>query len=782
MPRKVIRSEAPKQDYTKINANSFIEFFGRITKIISKKIDQKTFFDVTTIENNYLFKVSSHYFSPIMEGDTIFGKGYADEEGQCIELSKPPLILPGNDEETIKKATISCLDSWNNVDKLLDEIRPPATSDDSLSDRLDTLAVAYHEKGQEIISKIFHENLSKDGATLLKWWYKRRILRRLYLFDLTNTEIRGSGENVIFLYHLILNNPYRIQSIDLEKCDGIIARLCKEINEEDRHCGFIMRWIKSRLDNKETYISKKEITTAFPDFDQNIERLINEYGIRSTPNYVGLEKVISAEEEVSSFIRTLLTRPKLKLPEEECHKLGDLVDEHKADVYQEEAIFNALQNPVTIITGGAGTGKTTILKIIDLFVKEINKNCILTSFTGKAVARIKEVVKNFTPVTLHRLIFQQDLIEDRPPVHYVVVDEASMVETKLFCSFIRYFPLKDYNYHLIFLGDINQLPPIGWGCLFNELIKSGIIPTYRLKINHRSEGRGIVDNASLLLEGNYFQATSDFHLMGNKNPLDIIKEENLPIEKVRIIAPYRDTVDETNKVIQEYFSQGDRPSLTDQKGRLWLFGDRVMMTKNNYTIGVMNGQEGFVSLLDKERNGLNVCFNGSEDAIFFSFENQDIDKILALYPPSRGKYLDLDLQQEITISAAKGKKFSSDDKKIASNSKNLFFNCLDQIDQNKSNRNDSDEDSRKIPPVDHLVLSYALTVHKSQGSEWDYVIVVLPKKATGSSFVTRNLLYTAITRAKKCVYCVGDSKTWASGILNVDKPPKQLLGNKLSTN
>lgn len=717
-----------------------------------------------------------------MDGDAIFARGFVDETGKIVNLSRPPFISPGNDKDSVVQAAMIAVGNKEKVSLILSEVSKMLLLNEDLATRLDHLAISHYKLGPKMLTYLVPDTHKQEASKLLSWWYKKRCLRRLYLLDFTNTEIYGSGYDPIELFRLALDNPYCISSISLEKCELIYLRINKTPPPEDRYCGEIMRKIKSYLDQKWTYVSREIIENNYPDFKVYEKRLVADYGIYACQEYIALEKIVKLEQEVANFIRYLLAQNKEELTSEDVEILTTCFNDHRCDDDQRKAIRGLLENPVAVITGAAGTGKTTLLRALVSYLEAKEVNFILTSFTGKAVARIKEVVTQSKPMTLHRLIGSSLLEGEEEPIFtYVVVDETSMLETKLFYDFIRRYPQDKYNYKVVFIGDINQLPPIGWGCFFQEIIKSGKVPTYYLTICHRTEGVGILNNAQLLLDGCFFEPTPDFQLCFGKTPLQIIKDHQLPVENVRVLAPFVDTVNEQNKQLQTFFSQG-LPFVEDNKGRQWFLRDRVMMTKNNYKINVMNGQEGFVAFFDPNEEGINVAFKDGE-VHFFVFRSDDLEKVLTYYPPGIGRYLDLDTCEEITPGTSKKKKFRSEQYRICGDNKILFHNMQSELEDANKNKG-NDEDSREFPPVDHLIHSYALTVHKGQGSEWDYVIVVLPKrgkdKNTISTFVTRNLLYTAITRAKKGVFCLGDKQSWVCGILNLDKEPKQLLAKLLA--
>jgi len=779
----IIKSRQGRQNekkeviYRDLIPSTRLEISGRITKIFQRKKGKDVVFQVLAPETGYFLNCSWRYFSPIMEGDAIFACGVVDESGEMIIISRPPFITPCNDDDSIREACFVAI-GRGNVYSILSEIKKMLRPNEDLSTRLDLLSIAYRKHGERVLTHLVQDSLKQDTGTLLRWWYKKRCLRRLYLLDLTDTEINNAGYDPVELYYICLENPFRIPSITIEKCETILLRINKKPSPEDKYCGKIMREIRDYLNEKWTYIPRNIIEGKYVDFKKYEKRLSSEYGIYIASGYVALEGIVRLEQKVAKFISFLLKQNKWILSQGDLETLNSILEEYHCDKDQKKAIQTIIENPITIVTGGAGTGKTTLLRALIRFFELKGIPFLLTSFTGKAVSRIKEVLPQTRPTTFHRILGKVRTIEgELISGGYLIIDEVSMLETKLFYDFIQKYPVDEYKYRVVIIGDLNQLPPIGWGCFFQQIFKSGKVPTCYLTICHRTEGVGILTNARLILEGSFPESTPDFQLCFGKTPLQIIQEHHLTIESVRILTPFVETVNEQNKQLQSFFCNG-LPYLEDNKGRRWFLQDRVMMTKNNYTIDAMNGQEGFVVFFDPNEEGIYVAFNRG-NVHFFTFRSDDLEKALACYPPASNRYLDLDTCEEITPGASRKKKFRNKEYRICSDDGVLFYNMEREV-MSSDEAKEFDEDSREIPPVDHLIHSYALTIHKAQGSEWDYVIVLLPEKQKNSVFITRNLLYTAITRARKGVFCLGNRESWVRGILNLGKEPKQLLAHLIS--
>ena len=760
-----------------------LEAIGRVVKVYNTNRTSSQF-DVLTLESQKIIPVTWTRYWPIMEGDAAYVSGEIDERKK-LSLIRTPFVTPAEDEESIKIRFRMALGYHNkNIHSIYDEINKSKRESD-LSDRLNNLSYVCQKDSDLALQHLVPENLKEETIRLLKWWYKKVVMRRLYLLDLTTYEINGSNYDPIDLYQIILENPYRVSSLSLEKSDSILRILRKPAMPEERRHAEIVKWVNQLSLIKQTYSIKKDILHFHPDFEDKKNILLDFYGLVEDKEKYGLSWIMGLEKRVGSFFKNLSETSVEKLNNDRIKILEDIIGERlNCDKNQKEALIGALEKRVSIITGGPGTGKTTILKILTRYLDHQNLPYILTSFTGKAVMRIKEVIQNPNAIaqTINLLLAKSKKKSNMPEkIAFIIIDEASMVETSLFARFINTYTFEKYKYQVIFLGDINQLSPIGWGCLFAGMIKSGIISTYYLLNNYRSgEGCGIVENAQFLLEGGFFEPRPDFHLCFGKNPLNIINEYQLPRENVRVLSPYRENVDEQNKILQnDYLEKSNAPMYEDGRGHKWLLGDPVMMTKNNYAINIMNGHEGKIVRLDK--NSLFVVFNGENNPFEFVYSMVNIKQLLQSYPPSQGNFLNLDDGQEISekciISlACNPKNIINYHKRFISTSEAVISNFNAQLkSQDSWDDNSGEEDSSPYPPIDHLAHTYALTIHKSQGSEWDYIIVVVPHRNTSGGFITRNLLYTAITRARKGVFCLGNKQAWLKGIVNVEKEPCQLL-------
>ena len=390
---------------------------------------------------------------------------------------------------------------------------------------------------------------------------------------------------------------------------------------------------------------------------------------------------------------------------------------------QKKAIELAVNNGVCVITGGPGTGKTTIIKCILRILKGQCGRIALLAPTGRAAKRMSESCKEEAS-TIHRALMidysggetKEDTAmfffneTNKFPYDAVIVDEVSMVDVNLMLSLLS--ALKAGT-RLILVGDKNQLPSVGAGNVLADILNSGVIASAQLThIYRQSEESLIITNAHAINDGNMPKIdnhSKDFFFEYRENINDIAdtilnmvstripKFLNISFLKIQVLAPMRVGVcgiDNLNNLVQNRINPAqDGKKEYKLDNYVFRIGDKVMQTSNNYTqvwkrprdngsweLGeaVFNGDIGFVTDINEETDSLEVTF---EDGRISDYTHEDAKQ---------------------------------------------------------------------------MMLSYAITIHKSQGSEFD--VVIIPIIAGAASILTRNLLYTAVTRAKRMVVLVGTKK------------------------
>lgn len=627
-----VLDQAPLQTYA--------ELFGRVVKIIQRgSRTQDAIFVVHTQTMNRDFTCQCPYFCPVQEGDSVYAVCTIESDPrykQILKFAKPPFVQISMDKDSVLRCFIRILrgTGFGNIKahQLFDKLSRQGGSDEKVISTLSELAALWNENKDEDLFIPYTDIVTKDQIRkLLFWWHKHRSLRRLYLFGLTNTEIEACKMPCDKIYEKCLTNPYVLVPISIEKCDEILQRQNKTGTAEDRRCAQIVRKIYSHMKDKSwTGTPTRTLLAMFPDTPQHMERLKSEYGVVADLLTAYLEYPYKVEtfiaNKVENLVKSTLVTPEMpmetRVRESANFLCKTLNDEQKA------AIQGALDNNISIITGGAGVGKTLIIGEIvhNLELRDI-KYCI-GSFTGKAVSRIREVIKRRSPATMHRLIARSNHI---PKFGHLIIDEASMVTTELLYQFLRTFP---HEYKITLVGDANQLQPIEWGSLLEQLIKSQRVPTFKLSQNHRLETlhgmqNGIMINANALvdlsnqvgdddMEPFDFVTTENFEILEGTIEVvyDIIRalyQAGVNANDVTVITPYNKELDELNKTMQQIYNEMSRHVL-DSRGKLWCVKDRVMLLENNYNINVYNGEEGMV--VDVSPNDIGVMFRDGAQNVF----------------------------------------------------------------------------------------------------------------------------------------------------------------------
>ena len=373
------------------------------------------------------------------------------------------------------------------------------------------------------------------------------------------------------------------------------------------------------------------------------------------------------------------------------------------------AVKAALEKKVLIITGGPGTGKTTIIRAILRIYRRYGQRVALAAPTGRAAKRMSEA-SGHEAKTIHRLLefspqgsgFKRNS-ENPVEADLVVIDEASMIDSLLMHYLLSAIPKAAT---VIFVGDADQLPSVGPGAVLKDMMGSGVIPLVRLnEIFRQSSASSIIVNAHRIIHGEFpvlapdAGQRGDFIFIRIEDP-EKVKEEIIslcsqrlprecgldPLDDIQVLTPmHRGVIGTVN--LNAELQKRLNPSKTEvtRGGRTFKPGDKVMQVRNNYDRDVFNGDVGRIISIDEEEREMIVSFDG---------------------------------------------------RRIA-----YDFNDLDEV-----------------------VQAYAISVHKSQGSE--YPAVVIPILTQHYLMLQRNLLYTAVTRGKKLVVIVGTSKALAIAIRN----------------
>lgn len=486
-------------------------------------------------------------------------------------------------------------------------------------------------------------------------------------------------------------------------------------------------------------VSTDNIENALIQLNNNKEIVIEK---RETIEYIYLFNFYNTEEQIALRIKKLQNArnvKKISNIEEFLEKIEKNSSIELSDK-QKNALKMVNNNNVTIITGGPGTGKTTIIKnVIDIY-EEKGKKVILAAPTGRAAKRMTETTGKEAS-TLHRLLEIGKIDDDNlfknndnyqgAPIDadIVIIDEVSMMD-----MFIMNYLLKCIyqGTKLVLVGDVDQLASVGPGSVLKDLIASNQVATVSLdKIFRQAAKSKIILNAHKVNNGEMFLSKEELE-EDTKEDFFFIKE-NLQermlaqvvslctgrlekygnydfFQNIQVLSPTKKGLlgtKELNRILQEQLNPNimNLPEKASM-GAIFRKGDRVMQIKNNYDI-----------YWEKEGTGSGISNKEIGNGVF----NGEIGTVIQIDEKEK--------QVEIQF----------DDNKIA----RYEFTELDQIEH-----------------------SYAITIHKAQGSEFDVVIMAIPQ--TAPMLLTRNLLYTGITRAKKLLVVIGSEKTLEFMIQNVD--------------
>ena len=398
------------------------------------------------------------------------------------------------------------------------------------------------------------------------------------------------------------------------------------------------------------------------------------------------------------------------------------------DEHQVEAVKEAVRNGVLVITGGPGTGKTTTINTIIRYFELSGEDIMLAAPTGRAAKRMSETT-GYEARTIHRMLelnggmegnagFERN--EQNPlETNLIIIDEMSMVDISLMNSLLKaILP----GTRLILVGDVNQLPSVGAGSVLKDIIDSKMFPTVMLtKIFRQASTSDIIVNAHKINRGEKVSLDNkslDFFFLKRYEADKIINvtlqliKQKLPKfvgaseYDIQVLTPMRKGllgVERLNTILQMYLNPpSDRKKEKEHGAIVFREGDKVMQIKNNY------------QLEWEIRSKYGLC----------------IDKGTGVFNGDTGIVEEInDFAETITVNFDEGRMV---------------------------------EYSYKL--LDELELAYAVTIHKSQGSE--YPAVVIPLLSGPRMLMNRNLLYTAVTRAKKCVTIVGDDTTFEQMIEN----------------
>ncbi len=626
----------------------------------------------------------------------------------------------------------------------------------NIVERFGDRALEIIENEPERLSEI--RGISLDKAMKIADEYNKQFGVRDVMLFLSPFRISPEGALKVFnalgsnATEIIRNNPYVLCSEDIgfsfEKAEEISAHFAIPKDSDFRISAGLEFVLKHNLSNGHTCIPKDklvktsarllecDITEVLSVCDEMLKALQLRLFVDEDTEYIALPQYFSAEEFVAARLSVML---RYAPPAELMADLEiDIIEQQQHIEYEElqrTAIKTAISKGITVLTGGPGTGKTTTLNAIIKILKSKELSIALAAPTGRAAKRMSELT-GCTAKTIHRLLEVEWNDSDvhvfarneRNPLPYdvVIVDEMSMVDILLFESLLRAVRL---GTRIIMVGDSDQLPSVGAGNVLADIINSKTVPVVALtKVFRQAMESLIVANAHKIIQGEAPELSvkdSDFFMLRSLNG-------HTASELVVELAAKR---------------------LPDAYGYKPLTDIQVLCPSKMLDLGSM-------SLNNMLQERLNPKTKNGERITFKNFELREGDKVMQI----KNNY---DIM------------WTSDSGEEGNGVFNGDIGILEKIDRKNSLLRVRFDDKVAIyynENVNELELAYAMTIHKSQGSEFDCVI--LPILDTPSKLLYRNLLYTAVTRAKKLLIVVGSSDVLLSMVENNRKSLRYTTLNK----
>ncbi len=540
-------------------------------------------------------------------------------------------------------------------------------------------------------------------------------------------------------YRILQENPYQlaedVEGVGFRIADEIAARIGIHADSDFRIRSGILYILQQAAGEGHTYLPEEMLTARACELlgveesavkkhymDLSIERkLVIRAGEDSTQIYAAA--FFYMEANVASMLRALDVRYEVSDPEVE-HRIRRLEERSgiELDELQRIAVRESAKNGLLVITGGPGTGKTTTINTMIQYFMSEGLDISLAAPTGRAAKRMSETT-GYEAKTIHRMLelsggvegsagFERN--EENPlETDVVIIDEMSMVDITLMYSLLRAIVA---GTRLILVGDTNQLPSVGPGCVLQDIIDAHACNVVRLNHIFRQAAKSdIVVNAHRINRGEEVpldNKSEDFFFLKRKDADTIIRtclqlvQQKLPgyVDArpfdIQVLTPMRKGllgVERLNQILQQYLNPPEPGKAEREHGEnAFRAGDKVMQIKNNYQmewevvnrygipiekgLGVFNGDMGLVRQIDSFSETMTVEFD-------------------------EGRIVEYPFRQ-----------------------------------------------------TDELELAYAVTIHKAQGSE--YPAVVIPLLDGPRMLMNRNLLYTAVTRARRCVVLVGNEETF----------------------
>jgi len=704
------------------------EISGYIEAIVF--VQPENGFTVARLKENHKknFTVIRGYIPSIQPGETVLCKGEwknHPSHGLQFEVAEYVVSLP-SDVVGIQKYLESGLVKGigqHYAKKIVDQFGA------------DTLQVIDQNPGRLIEV----QGLGKKRIdSLLECWQKQRAIRDVMIFLRTHGVSPAYAQKIYKTYgdqsiEKVKENPYQLAKdvfgIGFKLADVIAQRMGFAIHSPERIRAGIEHVLWELSGDGHTCFPIREflpIAQQILEIEESlvetrIQEMIQNQLLASKDlgePFIWLKPFYAYEQSIARNLMRLMTHP-LAIRSIQTEKAASWVQEQLHIEFapqQRAAVIAALTDKVHIITGGPGTGKSTITKAILTITSKLTDKILLAAPTGRAAKRLTQITgkKAFTIHSLLEMDFASGGFKkgkDNPlDCDLIIIDEASMIDTLLLFHLLKATPSAA---RVLFVGDIDQLPSVGPGTVLRDLIQSELLPVTRLtEIFRQAKGSKIITNAHKINAGDfpdlYSAERSDFHFISAESPeaiLEVIlrlvskeipeKWKFDPFQDIQVLSPMRKGLigaDHLNEALQNLLNPSEKPLF--RAGRRFHVQDKVMQIKNNYDKHVYNGDIGTILQIDTIESKMTI-----------EFDDQVID-----------------------------------------------YDFTD---------------------LDELVLAYACSVHKYQGSECR--CVVLPIHTSHFKLLHRNLLYTGVTRGKRQVYLVGTPKAVAIAVQN-DQVQKRYTG------
>lgn len=603
----------------------------------------------------------------------------------------------------------------------------------------------YDLLGDEAVDKILEnknillEIMSEKKADIIYNALVSNVGLNKLIIDMNNLGITSKEAIKLYNYYgsqvmeVIRNNPYELMNVEgigFKKCDDIAILLGFDETSEFRIEAIIISILrKYTIQNGNSYLYLEEIldiTLKYLNYRVTSEYLLGIIDSLIKENkivfdeYYYLKEVYYAEVYLANKIKKM--NKKYDISDDILNRVIDNAEVNlfkEFDDEQKNAIKNALINQVSIISGGPGVGKTTIINAIILSLKELYKidlsknDLMIMAPTGKASQKMMETL-NVKATTIHRALgYTEDgdfeYNEDNHlPAKFIIVDEVSMLDIFIANALLSAL---DEDTRIVFVGDCNQLPSVNVGNVLSDLINSNLFCVTYLKTNHRQKlGSRIINLSEMVLNGKIDYSVFNDELRRIvinpndlyrylKNEIDLYLNQGYKFNEIVVLAPlYRSFIgiNEINKFMQNEYNKNI--NYIEYNDIIFKCGDRVIQLKNNMDKNISNGDTGIIKVIDNEKS-------------------------VKAYVDFDGKLVEYTYEE-----------------------------------------------------LNELNLAYCLSIHKAQGSE--YKVVILPMFRSYMIMLKRKLFYTAITRAKEKLSILCDMDSLDIAATNMDDERRSTLNER----